>query len=105
MYQPTLDPIRHQISLQKPTLPEMQDAQWVFYLLEHQDEELKVYRFPEYGDKKRLISQAEVAKYLHYLEVSTHFPEEYRQFQEGTSQTLYIRIDRQDEAVLRAATR
>jgi hypothetical protein len=105
MYQPTLDPIRHQISLQTPTLPEMQDAQWVFYLLEHQDEELKVYRFPEYGDKKRLISQAEAAKYLHYLAVSTHFPEEYRQFQEGTSQTLYIRIDRQDEAVLRAATR
>jgi hypothetical protein len=105
MYQPNFDPIRHQISLQKPGLPELQDAQWVFYLLENQDEELKVYRFPEYGDRKRLITQAEAAKYLHYLNVSTHFPEEYQQFKEGTSQSLYIRIDRQDEAVLRAATR
>jgi len=88
-----------------PALPELQDPKWVFYLLEHEDDELKVYRFPEYGDRKRLISQAEVTKYLHYLNVSTHFPEEYQQFQEGTSQSLYIRIDRGDEAVLRAATR
>jgi hypothetical protein len=105
MHHQQLDPIRHQISLQKPGLPELQDAQWVFYLLENEDEELKVYRFPEYGDRKRLISQAEAAKYLHYLNVSTHFPKEYKQFKEGTSQTLYIRIDRGDEAVLRAATR
>lgn len=105
MHQQNFDPIRHQISLQKPALPELQDAQWVFYLLEHQDEDLKVYRFPEYGDRKRLINQAEVAKYLHYLNVSTHFPAEYQQFRDGTSETLYIRIDRQDEAVLRAATR
>ena len=105
MYQQISEPIRHQISLQKPALPELQDAQWVFYLLENQDEELKVYRFPEYSDRKRLITQAEAAKYLHYLNVSTHFPKEYQQFKEGTSQTLYIRIDRQDEAILRAATR
>ncbi len=85
MHQQTLDPIRHQISLEKPALPEMQDARWVFYLLENQDEELKVYRFPEYGDKKRLITQAEGAKYLHYLNISTHFPEEYQQFKDGTS--------------------
>jgi hypothetical protein len=105
MYQQNFDPIRHQISLQKPALPELQDTQWVFYLLEHQDEELKVYRFPESGDRKRLINSAEVTKYLHYLNVSTHFPVEYQQFKDGTSETLYIRIDRQDEAVLRAATR
>jgi|GEM_PF-2393243 len=105
MYQQNIGPIRHQISVQKPALPELQDAKWVFYLLEHQDEELKVYRFPEYGDRKRLINQAEATKYLHYLDVSTHFPAEYQQFQDGTSQTLYIRIDRGDEAVLRAATR
>jgi hypothetical protein len=61
MYQPNFDPIRHQISLQKPGLPELQDAQWVFYLLENQDEELKVYRFPEYGDRKRLINQRKPA--------------------------------------------
>jgi hypothetical protein len=105
MYQQNFDPIRHQISLQKPALPELQDTQWVFYLLEHQDEDLKVYRFPESGDRKRLITSAEVTKYLHYLNVSTHFPVEYQQFKDGTSETLYIRIDRQDEAVLRAATR
>lgn len=105
MHQQNSDPIRHQISLQKPGLPELQDTKWVFYLLENEDTELKVYRFPEYGDRKRLINQAEVSKYLHYLNVSTHFPEEYQQFKDGTSQTLYIRIDRGDEAVLRAATR
>jgi hypothetical protein len=93
MWQTNLSPIWHQISLVKPAFEEFIDPSKIIYQLENEGGQLRIFAFPEHDDEKKQIGSADVTKLLAYLKTSTNFPQEYKDFMDGASRTLYVRIE------------
>lgn len=93
MWQTNLSPIWHQVSLVKPAFEEFIDPSKVIYQLENEGGQLRVFSFPDHDDEKKQIGSADVVKLLAYLRTGTSFPQEYKDFMDGASRTLYVRIE------------
>jgi len=93
MWQTALQPIWHQITLTKPANEDFADPSKVIFQLTNEAGQLRAFSFPEHDDEKAPITTADVAKLLTYLKASNNFPQEYQNFMDGASRTLYVRIE------------
>ncbi len=93
MWHTAIHPIWYQITLSKPAYEEFIDPSKMIYQLENEAGQLRAYSFPEHDDEKKPIVNANVEKLLVYLKTADNFPQEHKDFMDGATRTLYIRIE------------
>ncbi len=93
MWHTAVHPIWYQITLSKPAYDDFIDPSKMIFQLENEAGQLRAYSFPEHDDEKKLIGNANVEKLLGYLKASDNFSQEHKDFMDGASRTLYVRIE------------